>query len=219
MGYFHGHIYIMSYDLYTALTAYGDQYPLQISVNCNEILSELRYFESDWAQYNPRKLPNNRIALSITNSNGILGPGPDLDSLPEYNAEHGVYLDEYDFVVPTPVYDVFAECFEPLKKWLFRCHVIRLGPGGNFPPHIDSYGKAIFSFRLFIPLENCNPYEGYFILEDRILHWSHGTMYFINTCKRHLLFNPSGKDMTFVVLNVELNVESMEYILSKDIIL
>ena len=99
MGYFHGHIYIMSYDLlnydlYNALTAYGDQYPLQISVNCNEILSELRYFESDWTQYNPRKLPNNRIALSITNSNGILGPGPDLDSLPEYNAEHGVYLDE-----------------------------------------------------------------------------------------------------------------------------
>ena len=110
----------MSYDLYNALIAYGDQYPLQISVNCNEILSELRFFESDWTQYNPRKLPNNRVALSITNSNGILGAGPDLDSLPEYNSEHGTYLDEQDFVVPTPVYDIFAECFDPFSEWLFR---------------------------------------------------------------------------------------------------
>jgi hypothetical protein len=44
-------------------------------------------------------------------------------------------------------------------------------------------------------------------------------MYFINTCKRHLLFNPSGKDMTFVVLNMALNPKSMHYVLSKDIIL
>ena len=209
----------MSYDLYNTLIVYGDQYPLQISVNCSKVLSELRFFESDWTQYNPRKLANNRVALSITNLDGILGAGPDLDSLPEYNSENGTYLDEQDFVVPTPVYDIFADCFDPFSEWLFRCHVIRLSPGGNFPPHIDNYGTTISSFRLFIPLENCNPYQGYFILEDRILRWNHGTMYFINTCKRHLLFNPAGGNMTFVVLNVSLNSESVQYFLSRDIIL
>ena len=207
------------FDLYNKLTAYGDQYAFNIYVDPQKVLDSLKQFDNDWTQYNPRKLPNNRFGLSITNINGKLGPGPDLDSLPEYNKENNTDLDEKDFVVPTPVYDIFKDCFDPFKQWLFRTHIIQLRPGGFFPSHIDNYGPTIPSFRLFLPLEHCNPQRGYFIIEDRMLHWEHGRMYFINTCKRHLLFNPSFSNMTFVVLNVSLSTESVSYFLQEDIML
>tara|TARA_B100001013_G_scaffold341731_1_gene266671 strand:+ start:29 stop:694 length:666 start_codon:yes stop_codon:yes gene_type:complete len=212
----------MNFQLYNILTAYGDQYKLslmsptrslQFNINQNIVMQKLQQFNNDWTQYNPRKVPNNRYALSITNIDGKLGPGPDLDSLLQYNREHGTTIGEFDFVVPTPVYDIFAELFEPFKQWLLRCHVIQLRAGGFFPPHIDNYGTKISSFRLLIPLKNCNPPKGYFILDDKILHWEHGYTYFLNTCKQHIVFNPSGggHGMTFVVLNVILNESSIKY--------
>lgn len=208
----------MNYELFNTLVVYGDQFPLKIGLSSKRVLEELKQFDNDWVQYNPRKSIE-RFALSITNLDGKLGAGPDLDSLPEYNRENGTDLDENDFIVPTPVYDIFKECFDPFKEWLVRCHAIQLRPGGYFPPHIDNYGPTIPSFRLFIPLENCNPQMGYFIMEDRILYWDYGRVYFINTCKRHLLFNPSFGNMTFVVLNVILTKESVSYFLRPEIIL
>jgi len=61
--------------------------------------------------------------------------------------------------------------------------------------------------------------NGYFLLEDRILNWEYGRLYFMNTCKRHTVFNPSMKDMLFVVLNVELTGKSLHYFLGSDMIL
>ena len=52
------------------------------------------------------------------------------------------------------------------------------------------------------------------ILDNKLLYWEHGRMYFINTCKQHLLFNPSPSTTLFVVLNVKLNQESVDHFLT-----
>ena len=98
----------MNYELFNTLVVYGDQFPLKIGLSSKRVLEELKQFDNDWVQYNPRKSIE-RFALSITNLDGKLGAGPDLDSLPEYNRENGTDLDENDFIVPTPVYDIFKE--------------------------------------------------------------------------------------------------------------
>ena len=88
----------MSFELYNTITAYGDQIPLAISIKYEKVLDKLQSFDNDWTQYNPRKLPNNRHGLSITNLDGKLGAGPDLDSLIQYNKEHGTTIRELDFI-------------------------------------------------------------------------------------------------------------------------
>jgi hypothetical protein len=209
----------MSFELFNTLTAYGDQIGFHTYFNENVILDKLQEFSNDWAEYNPRTTTvNNRWGLSITNHNGELGAGPDLDSLPQYNDEHNTDYDEHDFIIKTPVYEIFREGFAPFEQWLFRCHLLRFGPGGYFPPHVDNYGKTINSFRLVIPLKNCNPPNFYFILDNKLLYWEHGRLYFLNTCKQHLLFNPLPSTTILVVLNVKLTEESVDHFLTPNYI-
>ena len=44
------------------------------------------------------------------------------------------------------------------------------------------------SFRLFLPIYKCNPPYNYFILDDKILHFEHNRLYYLNTCKEHIVF-------------------------------
>jgi len=218
----------MSFELFTTITAYGNQIGFHTKLDENLILNQLKEFDNDWTRYNPRvglKFPigmnpgehiNNRWGLSITNINGKLGAGPDLDSLHQYNRENDTNYKEEDFTVKTPVYDMFEEYFAPFEQWLFRCHIIQLRPGGFFPPHVDNYGRSIESFRLFIPLKNCNPPNHYFIEDNQILYFQHGRVYFMNTCKQHLLFNPLPSTTIFIVLNVKLNEDSVDHFLTTE---
>ena len=203
----------MSFELFNTLTAYGDQVQLQLKVNSTFVLEELEKYNKMWTPYNPRK-KNNRWGLSLTNLDGKIGAGPDLDSLREYNREHNTAITEKDFIVPTPLYSVFENLCDPIKKSLIRSHVLQLRPGGYFPIHIDNYSTDIESFRLLIPLENMNPRHSWFIMEDTILTWEYGSVYFLNTCKQHALFNAGKSNMTMVVFNVLLDKETVEYILS-----
>ena len=202
----------MSFELYNTLTAYGDQFQLNHEIDATKTLKQLEQYNEFYSPYNPRK-KNNRWGLSITNLDGKLGPGPDLDSLLQYNTENNTSLTELDFNTPTPVYDIFKDVLDPIKKHLVRCHILQLRPGGYFPAHIDNYGLDIDSFRVLIPLENMNPAHSYMLIEDRVLHWDHGGIYFVNTCKQHILFNCGYGNMTMVVLNVLLNKESAGFIL------
>ena len=202
----------MSFELFNILTTYGDQVKLNIYQNPNIILEGLIQFDDNWTKYNPRKNIN-RWGLSVTNLDGNLGPGPDLDSLYEYNKENNTNITESNFIVPTPVYDVVKLYCDPFKEWLFRSHILKLGPGGFFPNHIDNYGTQINSFRLLVPLQVCNPLEGgYFIYQyNNVLHWNYGSLYFLNTCKRHTIFNANDEDDHIVlIMNVELTKESVE---------
>jgi hypothetical protein len=202
----------VSFQLYNTLTAYGDQFQLNKDINPYNTLEQLLPYENDYTRYNPRTV-NNRWGLSITNLDGKLGAGPDLDSLLQYNTLCGTSLSERDFKTPTPVYDIFKDTLDPIKEHLIRCHILQLRPGGYFPAHIDNYGTDIDSFRLLIPLENMNPVHSYMMIEDKVLHWDYGSTYFVNTCKQHLLFNCGYDNMTMVVLNVLLNKDSVGYVL------
>ena len=201
----------MSFELFNILTIYGDQIRLDIERDPYITLKGLKQFDNNWAKYNPRKSIN-RFGLSVTNLDGTLGPGPDLDSLYEYNKENNTNISESDFIVPTPVYDLVKIYCDPFKEWLFRCHILKLEPGGFFPNHVDNTGSTIDSFRLLVPLQICNPLDGgYFIyMYDNILHWEYGYLYFLNTCKRHTIFNahPSN-DHIVLIMNVKLTEESV----------
>ena len=201
----------MSFELFNTITAYGDQIKLTINNHPDLILDNLKQFDNNWTKYNPRK-DINRWGLSVTNLDGKLGPGPDLDSLYEYNKENNTNISESDFIVPTPVYDIVKSYCDPFKEWLFRSHILKLRPGGFFPNHVDNIGPTIDSFRLLVPLQVCDPKDfGYFIYDqNKILFWDYGHLYFLNTCKRHIIFNANNEqDHIVLIMNVKLTKESV----------
>ena len=200
----------MSY-LYDSLARYGDVYPLKQMVNPYDVLKKLQLFKHDWIPYNPRKnIP--RYGLSITSLDGGLSGIPDLDSVKEYNIKHNLKLDETDFNKKTELWPFIEKGLLPFENYLGRTHFIRLDRTGCFPPHRDQYSIELKSFRLFIPLENCNPPNTYFIIDDKIYHWEHGRVYFINTCKEHTIFTTLNQS-TFVVANIIIDEQSVNTVL------
>ena len=105
--------------------------------------------------------------------------------------------------------------------------------GVQFPAHRDGYEREIKSFRLFLPIYNCNPPFNYFILDNKILNFEHGRLYFLNTLKEHIVitsarggppsggpdntknFIPGGGDLQsmYIVANINLNEESTDLVL------
>ena len=183
-------------------------YEIKLTVDIDKIKQELKQFDNDWKPYNPRK-PIERYGLSITSLDGQLSGIPDLDSLSEYNSENNTSIVEADIVTKTPVYELFKDNIDSIQQHLVRSHLIKLKPGGYFPIHRDSRTVNIDSFRLFIPLQNCNPPNHFFILDNNILSFNHCSAYYVNTCLTHCLFNASFYDTIFVVLNVKLNTDSV----------
>tara|TARA_B100000035_G_C21035924_1_gene570961 strand:- start:1931 stop:2551 length:621 start_codon:yes stop_codon:yes gene_type:complete len=191
---------------YRDLSQYGNQVELEVTTDAEKLISWIDTFE--WQKYNPRK-DVNRWGLSVTSSDGTFN-GIDLDSLSEYNKEHGTTWGEKDFNVPTPVFnDQIKELLEPWEGYYYRTHFLKFGPGGFFPPHRDwDYsGGQIDTFRLIMPLRNVNPPQFNFILDGQQLHWDVGRMYFLDTLKMHYLFNSSFTDSYWLVVNVGINNE------------
>lgn len=196
--------------LYSALTRFGNYYPLRLSFDYSGTIELLKQYS--WVQYNPRK-KNNREGLSITSLDGGLSGRPDLDSLYEYYNETGVALHDEDFKVKTPVYEHFKQWLDPFESNLGRTHVIRLNTGGFFPPHRDHKHANIDSFRIFLPLNYTNR-SHFFMLEDKRMQFDNGTMYFIDTAKMHTLFNTAEDPFYFVVGNIILNEETVNTVTS-----
>lgn len=203
----------MGLDLYQQLTAYGSIY--QTSFKLPKPHDFVKWTEDNfnYLQYNPRKNIN-RYGLSITSLDGGLSGIPDLDSLPEYNQENGTMYIETDFNVPTPVYDYpdLKKILDPIKKYICRTHVLKIGPGGFFPPHRDFRGCNYRSYRLIIPLKNVNPPEHTFIINNTIQYWEPGSVYFVDTALMHYLFNASSVYTYMIVINVVLNQESINFV-------
>lgn len=202
--------------LYSKLAAYGDFYPLRVNLDNPKEFVKWTEEKFQYVQYNPRKKIA-RQGLSITSLDGGLSGIPDLDSLKEYNMENNTSYSELDFKIPTPVYnyDSLKNILDPFKNFIFRTHILKLMPGGFFPPHRDIYFE-FDSFRLIIPLDNINPPGVNFVLEDKILNWKKGTMYFVNTAKTHCLFNASNRNSYWLVVNVKMNVETF-HLVSKNL--
>lgn len=197
---------------YYKLLSFGDIIETNIGVDPHILLNEIK--DCEWSQYNPRK-QNNRFGLSITSSDGSFN-GIDLDSLYQYNEENDTTYKETSFKDKTEVYykspqikkivDVFGE-------HLCRSHLINLMTNGSFPPHRDWRRIDIQeTFRIFIPIQRCNPFDMFFMYEDKPLYFNHGKAYFINTNKVHSLFSFSDYSI-FAVMNIELNSNSLDIIL------
>lgn len=199
--------------LYSVLTRYGSCYRLTSNLNEKKVISELKPFDNEWKKYNPRHRVE-RYGLSITSLDGNFSGIPDLDSLLQYNRENQTHYTELDFTKKTQVYDKVSGCLGLFEPYLCRSHVIKLCNGGFFPMHRDANDIDIYSFRLFIPLQNCNPPTMFFILNKEILNFEYGYLYFIDTCLEHVVFNASySKEATFIVANIKLTNESVQLVL------
>jgi len=205
----------MSLELYQRLTAYGAVYEINLCMSNAEEFIGWTEHNFEYVQYNPRK-PIARYGLSITSLDGGLSGVPDLDSVLEYNRDNNTSYDETYFNVPTPVYEhpSVRECFDPIKNNICRTHILKLDPGGFFPPHRDIIQDYFSSFRLIIPLKNANPPALNFMLDGSLLHWNIGSVYFVDTAKMHYLFNAGSMPSYLIVANVNLNETTVKYIAS-----
>jgi len=205
----------MSITLYSTITAYGRQIALDYKFDSIDFVNWTeKNFE--YVHYNPRKNIN-RQGLSITSLDGGLTGIPDLDSITEYNSEHKTNYTERNFKTFTPVYN--QQCKELLgdfEKHLFRTHILRIGPGGYFPPHRDYRGPNSFDkIRLICPLKNTTPPSFIFALDDNIpLQWEQGRLYFLDTAPTHYLFNMTERYSYWLVANVDLNKDTLTTIVS-----
>ena len=216
----------------TQLALYGDVIPLRLKLDYKKFEEGLKLHNDKCVQYNPRKnIP--REGLSITSLDGGFSGKPDLDSLKEYNEERNIYLDEPDFKTKTPFYPYVESVLGKFKNHLGRTHLIKKSAGGQFQSHRDGYEREVKSFRLFLPIYNCNPPFNYFILDDKILRFEHGRLYFLNTLKEQIVitsarggppsggpdntknFIPGGGDLQsmYLVANINLNEESTDLVL------
>jgi hypothetical protein len=203
----------MSLELYNYLSIYGTVY--ETSHKLKSYLKFVKWTEENftYVRYNPRK-EINRYGLSITSLSGELNGIPDLDSLYEYNKENNTNYVEQDFKTFTEVYNYedLKECIYPIEKHIFRSHILKLESGGFFPGHRDIRGMNFDSFRIIIPLENMNPPLFTFIVDNKIQHWNYGKLYFVDTAKMHYLFNASFSPSYMIVLNIELNEDTVNFV-------
>jgi len=198
--------------MYYKLLSFGDVIELTTQIDPHKLLKEIEHHT--WSQYNPRK-ENNRFGLSITSSDGTLN-NIDLDSLYEYNKENNTEYGEISFRTKTQVYYDSEEIQKITKSFdnsLCRTHLINIKRNGSFPPHRDWRSiDTQESFRILVPLKNCNPTNMYFMYEDKPLYFEHGRAYFMNTNKIHSVFSFSD-DATFIVMNVICNYDSIKTVL------
>tara|TARA_B100000214_G_scaffold350601_1_gene304394 strand:+ start:4614 stop:5231 length:618 start_codon:yes stop_codon:yes gene_type:complete len=193
---------------YNNLLSFGDVLTLNYSGNCSKILKDIKEFE--WKQYNPRRAIN-RYGLSVTSLDGKLN-GIDLDSMYQYNKIHNTTYNELSFKTPTEVYyksEETQKLIEPFKPWLCRTHFLNIKKGGYFPPHRDwrSIEKQP-SFRILVPIKDCNPNKLYFIYDGKILNFNYGVPYFVNTNKEHCIFSFSDTSV-MLVMNIQCTKESL----------
>lgn len=209
-------INIENRSLYSSLVHMGNCFDLwtgQEQGNLESLKTFVTSKELEWNRYNPRK-PIERYGISCTSLNGeIEYPHIDLDSILEYNRENGTKYTELSFNKPTKYYSLIQPWIKGLESHICRSHILKLKPGGFFPIHRDIRRIDIISFRLFLPILNCNSPQMAFILDDEIQRFDHGKLYFINTSLAHALTNFCTKDSIFGVINVALNEDSVRWVM------
>lgn len=206
--------------LYLTIANYGKVIPLNIQMDDPREVINWTEENFKYVRYNPRKNIE-RYGLSITSLDGGLSGHPDLDSLTEYNYDQknfnkSQFVREEDLKVPTPVYDhpQIKEICDLWQPYLFRTHILKILPGGYFPPHRDHTNTNLENFRLLMPLANCSPTELTFIIDGEIINWDTGRLYFVDTAKMHYLFNPSFDPSYMLVLNVGVNKDTIQRVIN-----
>lgn len=127
---------------------------------------------------------------------------------------HTVGRDEMDFQYHTEYFKkmpTLVSFLNKFKKGVGRTHILRIEPGGFFPPHRDGPNKDPFreTFRLFFAIKNCGIKNFAFVLDGKQLQLADNNVYFINTCLLHSAFC-YGPDPTFCAIsNVQINLENI----------
>lgn len=168
-----------------------------------------------WVQYNPRKL-NKRQGLSVTSLDGGFSGVPDLDSLREYNLENSTQYVESNFRARTSIVNYIPELNVVLDEFPDhgRCHFLKLDSGGFFPPHRDNGISSTLpkTFRLIVPVCNFDNNQMIWLQDGKVLNFTLGRTYFINTTKVHSLFSFVDMSCCFV-MNIEATEKSLDSIL------
>ena len=194
-------------DLILHLASLGDVVPLDFTLDVDLIQEQLKPFDDEWKQYNPRK-PNDRQGLSITSLDGGLSGIPDLDSIFEYNKLHNTHVSEAEINVKTRVAEQVTALHPLIDKFnLGRSHFIRLNRGGHFPPHRDGKILGVTCFRVLTMCHNCKDGQFQFTLEDKVYSFEPGRPYFVNTRKNHNVFSFVDNSVQ-CVLNLPLTEEN-----------
>ncbi len=206
---------------YNHFFQFGDHIRLTQSIDTARFAQDLEEFDNDWNQYNEFKPQIRREGLCILNEDGINKRGPAISSILEWNKTYGTSWSEEDFVVPTPVYHKSIDMqnlLGPILPYICRTHILKIKPGGYFPPHRDAYyrgGIESETFRLLMPLYNTSSPWFRFMVEDATLPWTNGDLYAVNTQKEHTLFNTSiDKDSYWIVINAKVCEEMFNYVTS-----
>jgi len=202
------------FSMLTSLTQLGDVYATTHKFKDSEKFVRWTEENFDYVRYNPRKKVE-RYGLSITSLHGNIDGIPDLDSLYEYNIENNTLYKEEDFKTKTPVYENqdLQQCVRDFEPYFFRTHILKLDPGGYFPPHRDLQ-SGMNSFRLIVPLSNCDfPGVNFIVDENIIRKWYTGHVHFVNTLKEHILFNASFEPSYWLIMNIEVKEEAIKKVL------
>jgi len=202
-------------QLYMLLATYGLQIPLTLSMADAKFIPQWTEEKFKYVQYNTKRPDIRREGLSITSLDGGVSGRPDLDSL--YKADGIDRWSEMDFNVRTPVADhpEIKKLLDHFGNNVGRSHILKINPGGYFPPHRDFRKKLFDTFRIIVPLLNTDYPSFTFMLEDKVLNWETGRPYFLDTSKQHHLFNCYSEPSYWIVLNVATNEESVEQVLGK----
>ncbi|MBC7766382.1 hypothetical protein H7Y21_00060 [Arenimonas sp.] len=194
---------------------YGDVIPLKftpIEENISELLSP---FENDWKHYNPKKPDIKRYGLSITSLDGLLTGLPDLDSIKEYNAIHGLRLGEESFDKKTIVHESSKSLINLTSSFenVGRSHFIKFGIGGFFPYHRDgNFRLPAKSFRVFSLAQGHNKADFIWLMENKRLEIIERKWYVINTFKEHCVFSFTDKTI-ITVLNIPVSTGNINSII------
>lgn len=195
------------------LSNLGSFEPLSFKIDCKKFMQEIKQFDSDWQDYLPRTdRPNNRKGLTLT-----CLPGTDHrtnPSLAQAIVAAGRKVSELEFNQPTDVWKQCSSLHGFLDQWkgLGRTFLIKSNIGGYFMPHRDHPGMPREVFRLVVFLNNCNPYDYDWWMDNRKLEIEHGRVYYVNTRHTHRTISWVN-DSIHLILNVELNSANVSKVL------
>jgi len=195
---------------YLTLASLGQFYALNIHFDTQMLMEELSALQDQWRTYNSSKHEFKREGLSLFSLNGETDGCIDLNSILEYNTQHGTSYDELSFSTPTKNWSALQSLSKPFQKiqsQFGRSHLLRFQKGGFFPPHRD-LGNAVRLIAFF----KCSPGSLYFTMDNQLIEFQPGKLYFANTRKKHCIFNFKDGAM-ILVINLKASDESKDFIL------
>ncbi len=197
-----------------ALLSIGDFEPLNIRIDCNNLLEQLSEYDNDWQEYLPRTdRPNNRYGLTLTTIPGKTHK--DAPSLAEASYAAGRRLSELEFNNKTDVYESCSALQPLFEKFpqIGRTFFVKSNIGGYFVPHRDHPAIPRDVFRLIVFVKNCGPLDYDWLMDDRKLQIEHGRVYYVNTRKTHRTISWVN-DSIHLILNVACNGDNISKVIA-----